>query len=169
VPTFHSLAGIAAGTFDPHHARRTNNTKIGAAMFDTAEFVDDYVAMWNEPDRDVRSKLIRELWAEDGTQMIEAPEEMREAARALGFPSPILQVTGYDELDTRVATAYESFVAPGTYAFRSQGNAARLRDIVKFNWEMVSKADGQVAAVGLDVFELDAHGRIKVNHQFVER
>jgi hypothetical protein len=113
--------------------------------------------------------LIRELWTEDGTQLVQAPEEMRDSARALGFPAPTLRVSGYEELDARATAAYESFVAPGTYAFRSQGNASRLLDVVKFNWEMVSTGDGAVAAVGLDVFVLDEEDRIRVDYLFIER
>jgi hypothetical protein len=142
--------------------------QTGVTMFDASELTDRYVALWNEPERDIRSKLIREFWAEDGTQVVQAPEEMRDAARALGFPAPTLRVSGYNELDTRATTAYESFVAPGTYVFRSRGNASRLLDVVKFNWEMVSTGDGAVAAVGLDVFILDEEDRIRVDYLFIE-
>ncbi len=34
---------------------------------------------------------------------------------------------------------------------------------------MISKHDGEVAAVGLEVFVLDAQGRIVTDYQFIER
>ena len=132
------------------------------------DLVERYVAMWNEPDVEIRQKTIRELWTHDGTHAVEAPEHARSIAHDLGFRTTTLDARGYDELDFRVARAHESFVAPGTYRFRSQGNAARLGDIVKFNWEMVT-TDGAVAAVGLDVFVVDDGGRIRADYQFVER
>lgn len=63
---------------------------------------------------------------------------------------------------------YEEFVAPGEYVFRPRDNAARLRNLVKFNWELVSRATGEVAAVGLGVLILDDQGRITVDYTFVE-
>jgi hypothetical protein len=53
--------------------------------------------------------------------------------------------------------------------FRSRDNAAVLRNIVKFNWEMVSTATGEVAGAGLEVLMLDDQGRITTDSQFVER
>jgi hypothetical protein len=52
--------------------------------------------------------------------------------------------------------------------FRSRDNAARLRNVVKFNWEMVASSTGAVAGVGLDVLVLDDDGRITTDFQFVE-
>jgi hypothetical protein len=52
--------------------------------------------------------------------------------------------------------------------FRARPNAARLRNVVKFNWEMISTATGDIAVVGLDVFVLDDRGRIEVDYQFVD-
>lgn len=59
-------------------------------------------------------------------------------------------------------------MAPGAYVFRPRDNAARLRNIVKFNWEMVSTTTGEVAGVGLEVLVLDDQGRIRIDYQFIE-
>jgi hypothetical protein len=67
-----------------------------------------------------------------------------------------------------VTRSYEDFVAPGEFSFRPRDNAARLDDVVKFNWEMVRTSDGEVAAVGLEVLVLDDDGRIRIDHQFIE-
>jgi len=138
-------------------------------MFEIKTFIDRWVSHWNEPDPRTRAELVRELWADEAVNIVETPEAIRDAAHAVGFPTPELRATGYDELETRVAHAYESFVGTGEHTFRSQGNASRLENIVKSNWEMVSTADGSVAAVGLDVFVLDDDDRIRVAYQFIER
>jgi hypothetical protein len=140
-----------------------------SVVTDAADLVDKYVSLWNEQDAETRRTLIRSLWAPDGAHLLEPPADMRQAARAIGFDAPPLEARGYTAIESRVAQAFAEFVAPGEYAFRSIGNAARLRNLVKFNWEMVSTTSGVVAAVGLDVFTLDGDGRIAVDHQFIER
>jgi hypothetical protein len=59
-------------------------------------------------------------------------------------------------------------LAPGEFSFRARDNAARLEDVVKFNWEMVRKSDGTVAAVGLGILVLGDDGRIRTDYQFIE-
>ncbi len=134
----------------------------------SAQVADRYVAVWNEPDPDRRRTLIRELWANGGVQVLEAPEAMREGAARYAM-SALLEARGHDALEERVTRAYEEFVAPGEFSFRSRGNAARLGDLLKFNWEMVSTNGGDVAAVGLEILELDGDGRIRTDYQFIER
>jgi hypothetical protein len=91
---------------------------------------------------------------------------LREAAAALHMTA-IFQAYGHRELEARVARAYEEFVAPGYFAFRLRGNAARLGDFVKFGWEMVG-SNGEVAAVGLEFVIVDADGCIRLDYQFIE-
>jgi hypothetical protein len=131
--------------------------------------VERYVGLWNEPSPEARRIAIRELWSETGAHILQAPIELRETAGRIGFALPTLEARGYAALEARVTTAYNEFVGSGQYAFRARPNAARLDDHVKFNWEMISKRDGEVAAVGLDVFVLDAQGRIIADYQFIER
>jgi hypothetical protein len=133
-----------------------------------SELVDRYIALWNEPDAATRRRLVREVWAPGGRQVLEPPEAVRDAATAVGFPPPALEAAGYDELDARVTTAYREFVAPGTFTFRSAGNVAALEGVVKFNWLMVPVGGGEPAGVGLDVLVLAEDGRVAVDHQFIE-
>ena len=132
------------------------------------ELVRRYVAAWNEPDAGRRRRAIEVLWAEDGAHVLQPPREIGQAAAALGFPGATLQARGHDELEARVARSYEEFVAPGKFSFRARDNAGRLGDVVKFNWEMISTDDGEVAAVGLEIFLLGADGRISADYQFIE-
>lgn len=134
---------------------------------DPKELADRYVALWNQPESGARREAIRELWTEDGEQILQAPQDVLKTAAGLGFPTATFEVRGHDELEFRVTRSYEEFVAPGEFVFRSRDNAVRLRNIVKFNWEMVS-VGGDVAGVGTEVIVLDEDGRIKTDYQFIE-
>ncbi len=131
--------------------------------------VDRYVALWNEPDDEARRRTIADLWAHGGRHVLDAPDELRAAAAAIGFARLELEASGHEELAFRAATAYREFVAPGAHRFRSTGDAARLGDVVKFTWHMVQVASGDVVAVGTELLHLDASGRIVLDQQFIER
>lgn len=134
----------------------------------TRELVARYVGVWGEADAEQRRKTIEELWVEDGKHFLDPPAEFRSVASGLGFgfAASTLEATGYDELEARVARSYEEFVAGGEYEFRPKDNAVRLKDVVKFSWEMVATASGEVMGEGLEVLQLDADGRIVADYQF---
>jgi len=45
----------------------------------TAEqLADRYLALWNEADPERRRRMIAELWTDDGSQLLQPPQEMRE-------------------------------------------------------------------------------------------
>ncbi|BEK96942.1 hypothetical protein [Nocardia seriolae] len=137
-------------------------------MTNINELADRYLAMWNEPDADARRKLITELWAEDGAQiLVDPPEDLRNAATDLNFPIPVLEVRGRHALERRVERAYEMFVAPGENRFVQRSPATRLlKNVVAFTWSMVT-ADGTAVGGGLDVLALDEDGRIRTDHQHI--
>jgi hypothetical protein len=135
---------------------------------DPQELVRRYVAVWNEPDAELRRKAIHHLWAEDGAHILQPPQEIRRAAAELGFPSTTLQARGHDELEVRVTRAYQEFVAPGEFTFQPRDNADRLGNIVKFNWEMIPTGGREAAGAGLEILILDEDGRIKTDYQFIE-
>jgi hypothetical protein len=135
---------------------------------DTRKLASRYVAVWNEPDAELRRKAIHDLWTEDGAHVLQAPPEISKAATALGFTSTTLEAHGHDELEVRVTRAYQEFVAPGEFTFKPRDNADRLHNVVKFNWEMVPSGGGEVAAAGLEILVLDRDGRIKTDYLFIE-
>lgn len=135
---------------------------------DVTSLTDRYVALWNEPDPETRHRLVRELWTDDAEHLLTPPAEWRAEAARIGFRTDVLVARGHDELTFRVDQAYEEFVAPGTFVFRSRGDAAGLRDMVTFTWEMVSHADGSSVGVGREVFLLDTDGRIRTDYQLIE-
>ena len=132
------------------------------------ELADRYVRLWNEPDPRMRHRAVRDLWAPGGRQVLQPPQELRDAAAGLGFPAATLEVRGHQELDVRVGRAHADFVAPGAYAFRRRGEPVHLQDVVVLTWEMVPVAGGAAAAIGRDVLLLDDDGRIRVDYQYVE-
>ncbi|MEV4180289.1 hypothetical protein AB0J28_02435 [Streptosporangium canum] len=125
-----------------------------------------YIALWSEPDAELRRRAIQELWAEGGAHILQPPQEIREIAAGLGFDSTTLQAHGYDELDVRVTRSYERFVAPGQFIFQSRDGAVRLHDVVTFNWEMVPVGGGEAVGGGLEVLVLDENGRIVTDYMF---
>jgi hypothetical protein len=133
------------------------------------ELVDRYVAMWNEPDPETRRTMVRELWAAEGTQILQPPRELLEQAARVGFVNPVLEARGHQELEARVTRAYEDFVAPGQFCFRRRGDATRVGEVVKFAWEMAPVAGGDPVGVGLEFVILDPYERIRADYQFIER
>jgi hypothetical protein len=131
------------------------------------DLADRYVALWNEPDPERRRELLEGLWVEDGSHILQPPEELREIASRPGLGlAATLEARGHDELEARAATAYEQWVGSGTMTFRRRDDVERLADVVKFHWEGVSP-DGEVTGVGLDFLVLDPDGRIARDYQFI--
>ena len=132
-----------------------------------AELAQKYVALWNEPDADRRRRMIAELWTEDGSQILQPPQEMREIAASPGIGlAAILEARGHSELQARATTSYEHWVGSERLSFRGRDEAERLGDVVKFHWEAVAK-DGELFGVGLNFLVLAADGRIERDYTFV--
>src|SRR6266702_2491969 len=98
------LPNLPPGIAEPQrpHAklRATQHTIPWRAMtnIDPQELVSRYVAVWNQPDAELRRRAIHDLWAEDGAHILGPPQEIRKAATGLGFPSTTLEARGHDEL-----------------------------------------------------------------------
>jgi hypothetical protein len=132
-----------------------------------AELADRYVALWNEPDADRRRRMIAELWKEDGRHFVQAPQAIREIAAQPGIGlTAILEARGHEEIEARVASAYEHWVGSEGVTFRRRDDAERLGDVLKFHWEGLDR-DGELFAVGLHVLVLAADGRIERDYTFV--
>jgi hypothetical protein len=121
------------------------------AMSTLQTFVQNYIAVWNEPDAERRRALIRTLWQEDASHL----------ARTL-------EAIGHAGIEKRVTDAYEKWV-------KEKGNLFRLRDgvdghhgTVKLRWEMLPAAGGEVISIGFDFMVLGDDGRIRTGYQFIE-
>ena len=127
-----------------------------------------YLALWNEPDADRRGRIIAELWTEDGSQILQPPQEMRAIAASPGIGlAATLEARGHAELEARAATSYEHWVGGEGLSFRGSDDVERVGDVAKFHWEAVTR-DGEVAAVGLVLVVLAADGRIQRDYVFIE-
>jgi hypothetical protein len=132
------------------------------------QLADRYLALWNEPDADRRGRIIAELWTEDGSQILQPPQEMRAIAASPGIGlAATLEARGHVELEARAATSYEHWVGTEGLSFRGRDDVDGLGDVAKFHWEAVTR-DGEVAAVGLVFVVLAADGRIQRDYVFIE-
>lgn len=137
-----------------------------------ADFTRRWFTLWTEADPQARSTQVADLWATNGAQvLVDPPQEVRDAATALAFPVPRLEVRGHDEIDRRVTQAYAMFIEPGEYTFKATDDADAVLlmapALIGLAWGMVSVSDGTVAGSGYDVFALDDDGRILLDHQHI--
>jgi hypothetical protein len=131
------------------------------------ELADRYLALWNEPDADRRRRTIAELWTQDARHVLQPPQEIRAIATQPGIGlTAILEARGHQEIEARVASAYEHWVGSEGLSFRGRDDAEQLADVLKFHWEALDK-DGELFAVGLHVLVLAADGRIERDYTFV--
>ena len=132
------------------------------------QLADRYIALWNEPDADRRRRMIAELWTDDGSQILQPPQEMREIAASPGIGlAATLEARGHAELEARATTSYEHWVGSEGLSFQGRDDAERLGDVVKFHWQAMSPA-GEAFAVGLNFLVLAADGRIERDYVFIE-
>ena len=132
------------------------------------ELSERYVALWNEPDPERRRATVRELWTEDGGQLLDPPQEIREQAAALGFFASVLEARGHAAVEQRVAIAYEQFVAPGDAAFRPRGTPVQLGNVLKFDWEYAPLDVGAAISGWTEFALLTPDGRIRTDYQFID-
>jgi hypothetical protein len=119
---------------------------------DLDRFAERYIAVWNEPEPEARRKQIAELFAADADHY-----------------TPSVHAHGHDALEERITKAYTVWVAPGEHYFRAVPGANGHHDSVRFNWEMVRRADEQVISVGFDFITRHDDGLIRTDYQFVDR
>jgi hypothetical protein len=136
-------------------------------MSEPKQLADRYMALWNEPDAGRRRQMIAELWTEDGTHLLQPPQEIRDIAAQPGVGlRAVLEARGYEQIEARVASAVEHWVGSEGLTFRGRDDADALGDVVKFHWEAVTK-DGELFGVGLNFLVLAADGRIERDYTFV--
>jgi len=90
---------------------------------------DRYMALWSEPHADRRGQMIASLWTEDGSQILQPPQGMREIAAGPGIGlAATLEARGHAELEARATTSYEQWVASERLRFRGRADADRVGD-----------------------------------------
>ncbi|WP_151482897.1 nuclear transport factor 2 family protein [Streptomyces albicerus] len=108
-----------------------------------------YFEAWNAGEDEALAKAVAAAWTVDGS-----------------YTDPLADVRGHDGIAAVIAAAHEQF--PG-FAFRLTGAVDGHHDIARFGWELVSTADGSAPVAGFDVISLDADGRIRSVHGFLDR
>jgi uncharacterized protein len=116
---------------------------------DTGEFVDRYVAVWNERDTQARRRLIEALWSAEGIEFTEENEYQ-----------------GYAALETRIAAAHNEFVEKGRFLFRLANDPAAHHDTVTFTVDMAPVAGGKPEWSGVVFAALGGDGLIERDYQF---
>jgi hypothetical protein len=113
----------------------------------TAEIVARYAAVWSEPDPGSRRAAVAGLWAPDGAEFVEGT-----------------RFRGHEELDARIAGAYQEFVASGRYAVTAAGDVARHGDIVTCTIQLTAPG-GEVTWAARVFLLLGADGLIREDYQ----
>jgi hypothetical protein len=118
-------------------------------MTDTKQFVDAYVAVWNEEDAAARRAAVAALWAPDAVEYTE-----QNAYR------------GHAALEERVLANYRNLVAGQGYRFHLDGPVHAHHDMIVFRSTMAPAAGGDVEWTGLVVLRIGDDDRIREDHQF---
>ena len=120
-------------------------------MTDTETFAQRYLAMWNEPDSQLRHDQVRSLFADN----------------AIDFTGT-RELHGHTDIEQRVDAAHDRFVAEQQFVFRLL-RADGHHNAIRLSWEMVPQAGGEAASLGFDFLVLDTDGRIQLDYQFIDR
>jgi hypothetical protein len=136
------MSATAAGGRQKGHKTMSQITEL-----ETTGIAARYLAVWSEPDQGARRAAIAALWAPGGTEFVEG-----------------VRFRGHEELDRRIADAYQEFVASGRFTVTDAGDAARHGDIVTLTVQL-SAPDGEVAWAARVFLVLGADGRIEEDYQ----
>ncbi|MBE1488047.1 nuclear transport factor 2 family protein [Plantactinospora soyae] len=118
-------------------------------MNDFKSLVDQYLELWNEPDADVRSKGIADLFVAEAT-----------------YTDPLADVGGHGGIGAVISGAREMF--PGL-VFEPTGLLDGHHDIVRFGWQLVPSGGGEPVVVGFDVAGITEDGRIRAVYGFLDK
>ena len=112
------------------------------------ELVDRYVAVWNEPNADVRCSRIAELWAPDCAYINE----------------PTVW-TGHSAIEAEIARVCNELAAKDL-AFSSANHSQAHHKVVSLGWHTRANDSEEVKAVGSDLLILDKGGRIRFDYRY---
>ena len=114
----------------------------------TNDLIERYIATWNEPDADLRRKLIDEVWADDAS-----------------YVDPLVVAEGREAIEATIAGVRQQFPGMG---IRLTGPVDAHHNLARFTWELAP--DGAEAiVVGFDVAVLTEDGRLRAVHGFLDK
>jgi hypothetical protein len=117
-------------------------------MDNLTTIIDRYVAVWNEPDPDMRRRRIASIWTPNGTTCYR-----------------LLDAHGHEAIESRVTASWDRWLREGKYVFQPVKTVS-CRQAIKFDFAMLATGDGKVEAGGLCYLLLDGDGRIVHDYQF---
>ncbi len=118
-------------------------------MTNLETFAANYVALWNEPDTSSRSAAITRLWSVNGIHTTAS-----------------MHCIGYEQIDARVTSAHDRFVATGLHTFELDGPIDGHHNTARFHWLMRDTGTGAVAGGGFDFVVFDDEGRLTADYQY---
>jgi len=116
-------------------------------MPDTTTVVDNYIAMWNEPDAERRRELVAGTVTQDAT-----------------YIDPLMTGAGVEEITAMIGAAQAQY--PG-HRFELAGEPDAHHDRLRFTWTLAPQ-DGEPIAVGVDFATLDDDGRMRAITGFLQ-
>lgn len=113
---------VNSNTHSNTHTNAIGAGDIGREIaVDVDQFVDRYIAVWNETDPVARRRRIAEVWAADAVEL-----------------TPEARYQGLEALEERVTSAHNQLVRDGGYLFHSAGDATAHHGAVSFTTHMIS-------------------------------
>ena len=115
------------------------------------DVVERYIALWNEPDADARSRAVAQLFTQEGT-----------------YTDPLGAAEGYEAIEAVITGAREQY--PG-HVFKLIGDIDAHHDIVRFGWELVPEGGGdeESVVVGFDVAVVAGDGCLRNVYGFLDK
>ena len=118
---------------------------------DLTDFVDRYVAVWNEPDPARRRLEVEALWCDDAV-----------------YTNAVAEYRGHDAIVGGITASHDRWVGTG-HSFRAGGRTDVHHNIVRFVWNMFAPGDERTPiSIGTNFIVLDDRGRIAADHQFLD-
>ncbi len=116
-------------------------------MTDVDRLVEDYLAMWNEPDPDARRALVARTLTDDATYL-----------------DPVMSGEGVDGISAMIGAAQAQFPA---HRFTLHTGPDAHHDRLRFSWSLATNG-GAPVAVGTDYVTVSDDGRMRAITGFLE-
>lgn len=120
-------------------------------MTNLDDFIDQYVAVWNESEPEVRNRWIAHTWSDRAS-----------------LYNRIKEYHGHSGVEAAVQRSYDLFGSRG-FLFRPREEPVSHHGAIRFAWEMITAADGEVDSLGTQFLVLEDDGRIRLDYQFIDQ
>jgi len=131
--------------------RIQSDYQFNPTINETNELVERYVAIWNEPNPDVRYNRIAGVWAANGAYLDE-----------------IAGRNGHSAIAAEAARVYNALAATDRI-FTLANHAQAHHNVASLRWHMRARHCGAVKAEGSDLLILDKSGRVGFGYRCEER